>query len=62
MNDREIMRAAHEADSWLRDTVAAMDTPEHFAERLAEINANNDRRELIIADMLARERQIEGDE
>jgi len=62
MNDCEIMRAAHEADSWLRDTVAAIDTPKFRARLLAEINANNDRRQLIIADMLAREREIDGDE
>lgn len=62
MNDREIARIMREADAEFRATIEAIHTPAFRAELLAEINANNDDRERIIGQMLARERQLDGDE
>jgi hypothetical protein len=62
MNDGELARAAHENDAWLRDAVAAIDTPTFRAELLSEINALNDERERIVAKITAYDPDSEFDE
>lgn len=62
MNDRELARVSDDEDAWLRETLEAIDTPEHRAAEVTWWHALCDERERITREIIAQMLTSEDDE